>query len=288
MTMVRVVRITVATLGLLLSACDTPPSDQAVINSTKVQEGTLATVNGESITSAELDAMLERAFSNRNMAKIDQSVRSKALESLISAKAMQQSMLGSLEADKIQDIELRTAAFKQELYVKEYLLVHAQPKPVESRRIQDYYDQNPHEFGGGERRIFEMLSTDQRPDEALRNKLLLELSNIKELGDWLTYAESDPFNLNYQRADLNPGLLDVALDQAVNALEVNQVSEAVFIAGRPHLLRLLSVETLQPRPLSEVRASIRQKLGAEQLRQSIKLASDRAIQQADVKRFPAR
>jgi len=114
----------------------------------QAQSKALATVNGEAITQDDIDFMITRTFSGSEQLFFNDEMQAKILDSLI----------------RLSDIKNRTKAFEEELFVKEYLTEFATPEPVSSKMVQDYYQQYPEEFGGGESREFEMLATSAKPD----------------------------------------------------------------------------------------------------------------------------
>lgn len=272
---------------LLLSACnkETNTADSHNAESTSKTGEVMATVNGEPITQADIDFMINRTFSGSEQLFFDDAMQAKVLDSLIASKAMQQKMLTTLSRDELKDIDNRARAYQEELYLKAYLQQFATPEPVSSKMVQEYYEQYPEEFGGGELRVFEMLSTNTKPSETQRDAILSAVDDIKASTDWRTFASSGNLGLNYKRATMAPNLFDASIERAVRLLGTGESSDAVFIKGVPHIFRVLEIQDLPTRPLSEVSAAIRKKLAAMQLKKAVKAASDEAISQADVRRY---
>lgn len=269
-------------LLLGVAACDNQQNDEESIVDTQQTSDVLATVNGEGITQADVDFMIERTFSSVDQVFFDETMQGKVLESLVASKAMQQEVIKTLSADELSTIEKKTRAYKEELFVKEYLVQNATPVPVSTRMVNDYYQSNQDEFGGGEARVFEMLAPSRKPDEPTRDAILKAVSKIKANNDWVAFAQTNTLGLLRKSATMRPGLLEPGLERALSTLKKGQVSDVVFIKGVPHVLRVLNVKTLPAQPLSTVSAKIRKKLAGIQLKKAVKKASDDVIKRANV------
>lgn len=270
---------------LMLAACSQQKSgeqNKETIDQPVESSPVLATVNGEQITQADVNFMISRTFSGAEQMLMDESLQAKVLDSLIASSAMRQKMLAELPEDTLLDIENRTKAFREELLVKEYLVQHATPQPVSSKMVQEYYTQYPEEFGGGETRSFEMLAVAQKPDEATRDKILSLATTLKNNSDWAAFAASNTVGLSYKKAQMQPGLFEPALENAIKGTAQGQVSEVAIVNGKPHIVRVLSVEKLPAKPLAEVSGDIRKKLAALQLKKAVKAASETATSEATV------
>lgn len=272
-------------LMLSLAACNQAPSNpESSLDSPEQQDvsAVLATVNGEAITQNDVEFMINRTFSGADQLFFDDTMQGKVLDSLIASKAMKQSMASSLDADTLLDIQKRTDAFNEELFVKEYLVQHATPQPVSSAMVNDYYERYPEEFGGGESRVFEMLSTANTPNETQRDAILNAVATLKTNSDWAAYAANNELGLVHKKATMRPGLFNSNIENAVKLAALNSASDVVLVNGIPHLIRVLKVSTLPPKPLNEVSAQIRKKLAALQLKKAVKEASATAIANASV------
>ena len=272
----------------LLVACNNAANDSAhsqSAHSQGVDSPTLATVNDEKITQADVDFMIQRTFSGAEQFFVDEQAQRKVLESLIATRAMKQSMLAELPANELRAIELKANAYQEELYVKAYLVEHATPQPVSTAMVENYYHANQQEFGGGEVKTFEMLRAQSQPDEAQRDAILSAFNQAKSAPDWEQFSASisQSLNLTYSESIMRPGLLDSALESALQGLAKGQISQVVLVSGVPHILRVRDISTLSAKPLASVSADIRKKLAAQQLRKAIKKASDDVIQTANIK-----
>lgn len=273
---------------LLLVACEQATielkGEPEVSTEQEDQSEVLAKVNGEPITQDDIDFMIQRTFSGSEQLFFNEEMQGKVLESLIASKAMQQKMRATLSEDRLADIKSRTMAFEEELYVKEYLTEFATPEPVSSKMVQDYYQQYPEEFGGGDSIAFEMLATTTKPSADQRDAILAQAQVIKDSADWSAFANDNELGLVYKNVVLQSVLLAPELERAVKNTKVGETSDMVLIKGVPHAVRVTSVTTLPAKPLSAVSAQIRKKLAALQLKKSVKAASEAAISEAKVER----
>jgi hypothetical protein len=128
---------------LPIAACDSGTrqsdnvEDKDSVQSEQENSKVLVTVNGETISQADVDFMISRTFSGSEALFLDEKMQAKVLDSLIASKAMRQSMLKALpEEDRVQ-IQQRAKAYEEELYVKEYLVQNATPEPVTSAMVQN-------------------------------------------------------------------------------------------------------------------------------------------------------
>lgn len=262
----------------LVSCKESDNGSELKLDASKV----LATVNGEAVTQNDIDFAVERMFSNADQLIVDDEVQTKVLQSLLASKAMKQVMEKELSAEELTTIQKKTDAYREELFVKEYLVNKATPMPVNTQMVEEYYQNNLTEFGGGQSKEFEMLKTTSKPTESQRDAILANIEQIKQNSNWADYAQSNSSDLGlvYFRSKMQPGLLEPQLENALNVLELNKTSDVVFVKGVPHLLKVTAIDTLPAKPLSTVSASIRKKLAAVQLKKAVKSASDAVLDNA--------
>lgn len=245
----------------------------------------VAHVNDEVITQADVDFMLERMLKGQAFAQVDNTLRKKVLESLISSRAMKIQMQSLLSQEEKSEILRSVKAFEEELYVKEYLANHVVPEPVTLEMIQAYYDKHPEEFGGGTVRDFQLLVFSNARDQESRDKFLSAVPEIKFAQDWKATKSrwSELYALQYQEGRAQPGLLDQALEHAINSLNVTETSDLVYVNNQIYLVRINNITQLAPRPLADVSANIRKQLAAQQLRAAVKKASEDVLTKVEVK-----
>ena len=273
-------------LFLGLAACSKQEKQPSVAAEpvSSEQRNIVATVNGEAITDADIEFMLNRMFSDSERMLKSSALRQKVLDSLISSRAMQQAALKELSSSEISDLEKRVAAYREELLVQEYLKRHAEPKTVTAEMVRSYYEKHPHEFGAHSVHKFELLQAPPELNESEQQSLLAFIPKIRQHADWANKADSwrQQYRLHYQAGSAHTGLLQQPLDSALTKLDPGETSDVIYLEGQLNLIRLVTVEELPPKPLSEVSRDIRRKLAPMQLRESVREVSDLARANADV------
>jgi hypothetical protein len=269
-----------ALAGLALMGCSKDQDAQTDIPQAVV----LAKVNGEAITEEDLAFSLERTFNQMDMLNFTDELRQKVLDSLIASRAMKQLAIKELSADQIEKIENLTRAYQEELYVKEYLQAHVSPTPVTPEMVKKYYDEHPEEFGSTDIRDYEVLIAPANISDAMRDDLLQKVSAIRQVSDWSASAGKwgEQWGLQHQKGRSQKGLLNKILDQQINSLAKNDTSNAFYIDGQLHLVRVTNLVKTPPKSLAEVSGDIRQRLAPLMLREAVKQASDDARDKVQV------
>jgi parvulin-like peptidyl-prolyl isomerase len=235
-----------------------------------------ATVNGEAITEADIDFMIERTFKQQELVSIDETLRQKVLESLISSRAMQQSIKKEMDTDDQDRIARSVKAYEEELFVKEYLQKHVTPEPVTAEMVQQYYDQHPEQFGSEEVRDFELLKAPNVLDDKQRDKLLKQVPTIRLSQNWSASSKSwqQELGLQYLQGRSKAGLLDKTTEQTLQRLKKGETSDVFYVEGQLHLVRVNNITTTSAKPIAEVSGEIRKKLAPLMLRNAVKKVSD--------------
>lgn len=272
----------VVVLGV--SACS--QKDSADVSTSPV----MATVNGESITEADVDFMLERMLSNQSMAQVDEALRKKVLESLIASRAMKLQMQAQMTADESAALARTVKSYEEELYVKEYLSAHVTPEPVSVEMVQAYYEAHPEEFGAESVRDFQLLALRDAKDEKKRDQLLEAVAAVKSTTDWRSKSKElqQKYFLQFQEGRSKAGLLNPNLDAAISKLKANETSDLIYLDDQIYLARVTEVTQSAAKPLAEVSTDIRKKLAAQQLRAAVKKASEEVRTKVDVKIIEAK
>lgn len=271
-------------LMFTLSACG-EKSDVAGIAKPVV----VATVNGEAITQADVDHMLERMLSNQTMAQVDEVLRKKVLDSLIASRAMKLQVQSAMAPEELAQLAQSVKSYEEELYVKEYLAKNVIPEPVTLEMVQAYYDSHKEEFGAESVRDFQLLVLRDAKDEKKRDSLLAAVASVKATTDWRSKAKelTQKYGLQFQEGRSKSGLLDKNLEQAINKLAQGETSDLVYLNEEIYLVRVTQIAETASKPLAEVSADIRKKLAAQQLRAAVKKASEDVLTQVEVKLIEA-
>ncbi|PUA29845.1 MAG: hypothetical protein B0W54_04640 [Cellvibrio sp. 79] len=265
--------------ALLLSGCDKKDDGPTIKDSP-----TLAVVNGEAITAADVDFMLERMLQGQASVQVDEALRKKILDSLIASRAMKQLVKSQMPADAIERITQTVQVYEEELFVNAYLQQFAVPEPVTGEMVQKYYADHSAEFGMASTREFEILRAPAVADEKARDRLLAAVPEITATTQWQARAKDwqKNYNLQYQQGRSQAGLLHKDLDQAINRLEQGQTSGIIYVDSELYLVRVTKIGEAVVRPLAEVSADIRKHLAAQVLRDAVKKASDEARAKAKI------
>ncbi|MFZ5601143.1 MAG: peptidyl-prolyl cis-trans isomerase [Pseudomonadota bacterium] len=280
-----------ATLLLITSmtACDKAPdqvADKGFVPGADPYAGgvVIVRVEGNPIYAEELDFTIERTFSQADQFAMNEDARKKVLDSLVASRLMRLSLQTQMDSDEQIDIERKVNAYREELYVKAYLQEHAVPEPVTTAMVEQYYQENPEQFGGGERKQFELLVTEQKPDEAKRDKLLADLESLRSNQDWSRSAATwrQRYGLVHQRSELASGLLDAQLEKQIESLKPGETSGVILIRGIPHIVRVTGYRKVPAKPLAEVSAEIRSTLASRQLRSAIKKVAEGLVKKSKI------
>src|SRR5690606_33404626 len=218
-------------------------------------------------------------------AQADDSLRQKVLDSLISSRAMKIQMESLLTPEAKEAITRSVKAYEEELYVKEYLANHVVPEPVTLEMIQAYYDKHPEEFGAETVRDFQLLMLGNANDQHARDKFLAAVPEIKTVKDWNAAKKqwAQSYALQYQEGRTRAGLLEPALEQAISGLSAAEISDLIYVNDQIYVVKVTKVTQLTPKPLTDVSATIRKQLAAQQLRSAVKKASEDVLTKVEVK-----
>jgi len=275
----------IACISIGLAGCF-ESKEKVQANSAASEPEVLAVVNDEAIAVADVDFMINKTFAEPKLVLNDTITRGKILQSLIASKSMKQLAEAKLTEEKRKYIEAAAKFYKEELLVKEYLLANAVPKPVTTKMISDYYNNNLAEFGQATKKVVEILRSKNQPSEQQRDKLLARVATLKQTEDWQAVAQDEinGLGLEYLKTTLRQGLLAPQIESAAKNLKLGESSNIIFINGVPTMLRMAKLQQQPAKPLAEVSAKIRQKLASLQLKRAVKIASDQSIINANITR----
>lgn len=281
----NITRIMLITM-LTITACS--EKDKAETTKAPVVDASevVATVNGESITSTELELAIERTLgSNAGLFMTDE-LANKLLQSLVASKAIAQKSEALLSAEELIMLDLKAKAFKEELLVKAYLEQNVTPQPVSAEMVKKYYLDNPSKFGGGSIKQFEYIQV-QIPVKEDASKVVNALNKLSGHSDWVESADEiktsqSSWTVSYKSASLNPNDLNEPLKALVSDTNVGEVAPLGVNGLVYTLVKVVSEKPLALKPLAEVSAEIRKTLAPLQLKQAVKQISDNALKEAVV------
>ena len=277
---------------LMLGACEQAPAptESLTVDATPdpvapevfTEIDALVYVNGTPITSEELEYAKVRIFGAAGGLALLSGAEDKLLDSLIASRAIALNAEQQLADDERSELDRKVAAYREELLVKHYLTTHVVAQPVTGEMVQEYYQQNPEEFGGGEERTFEYVATVGDLSAEQRNDYLRRFVDLQSINDWKTWVKDQQSpSLTHREAKARSAILDQPLRQLVEKTQAGEVS-AVHNGDQLMLVRVKRVDRLAPKAIGQVRGEIRRKLAPVQLRQAVKAVSAQAVKDAKV------
>jgi len=256
-------------VALLLQSCDSH------------DKNVLATVNGSPVTRAELDVMIGRMFGEHGTTHITPEIEQKALESLVMARAIAGRERNQADAETLAAIDAKTARYREELLVEAYLKAHAGAYVPSEHDINAYYKAHPGLFGSETVYSYELLASAAKPAPERLPAVLKVLTDAGKQADWRRLAAANKELIWLQKRSDKPAA-DDRLTGVLKQLAAGDVSDIVYLAGKPQRLRLLEVETTPPKPLDDVRVAINRSLAARHLQHGIREIADEILKDTDV------
>tara|TARA_R110002073_G_scaffold45053_2_gene124657 strand:+ start:111262 stop:112110 length:849 start_codon:yes stop_codon:yes gene_type:complete len=251
----------------------------------------LARVDGSDVYQSDMDAAWSRTFSEVDALYADDAMEERLLKSLVASRVMAHKAEATMSAEQKQEFEAVVKAWREEQLVKRYLSEHVTPQPVSNEMVESYYNKHPEMFGGGERRLYEVLTIQGTTNEETRDKAVALLGNAAAQKEWQKYARensSADLIVHYARARADANTGDKALLAKLKTLSAGKTSAMSLAGGEATVLRVNAVEIIAPRPLIEVRDDIRRRLAPVNLKAAVKEAMDTALVGADVEYFDSK
>ena len=243
----------------------------------------LARVNGDDITSYDLERAVVDMLGPQFAGYVDDEVRKAALESLVLSKVMALEAEQHMNAEDVLRLKKDIAAYREQWLVKRYLREQAAAESVTDDMVREYYENNAARFGGGVSREYEMLVGTR----ALQGSEVRQVTRAMEAAaseqNWRAYAGGlKPLPVQYRRGGNDESILHGTLRSALRGLKVGETSAPMFVEGRAYVLRVTNEVRTQPKPLEEVRTEIRETLAPVQLKKAIDAVSDKLLAEANV------
>lgn len=245
----------------------------------------LAWVDGKPITEADVVRSVVTTVGPRAMENLKRSERRVVLESLVKRRAIAEVAFAELSDAEQSALDAEIRDFREQLLVKRYLRETADVPPITETMLREYYDSHPEEFGGGVRRDVEIIEGQASTSDG-RADLISALAEFERQPDWRAYAQAirdRGLQVTYTRREFKPDLLHERLASLIETMKSGEVSPALMINGTPYIVRVASMETRVPRPLSEVRGQIRRALLPEQVKKAVALVSEDVLDRVDIR-----
>lgn len=252
-------------LSLFLLSCSqqenkTTATDQEIPETANEMVQVLATVNGSKITVEELEYARSRLKAPPMSAEQENKLSATLLDSLVSSRLMAQKAEASLSEIGLESLERKTAAFREELLVKNYLSSNVQPTPVSSEAVREYYDKHPEEFGAVKEKSFEVLRSIRDLDVEQKKALLEQLKSARSEADWQEWLSGrTELPLGYKQFRVKIDLLDEPLRTEVQKGAPGDI-RLVDSGKQVQLVRILSERLRPPKAFKQVSTEIRKKL----------------------------
>lgn len=262
------IRVCLFVLIAAITGCSNEKKNLEIFQGSNV----VAIVGGINVTSDNLHTASLRSL-KKDYDELPLELQSRLLESVISTVAMAHIAKTQAQPTEQVLIENAVAAYRAELWVKEYLKENAVPKPVSNRQIEEYYVTHPEYFGGGD--IIEYTHVRCQYNESTPIKQCTKLLVANDIQLWLTAAEDYPA-VTVVNTSLNTLLEKNVLSQLL--LNTEEQSFSGFKNTRSELNRIYIIKKrkLLPKPLVAVQKEIRERLAPLQLKKAIKEASEHA------------
>ncbi len=255
----------------------------------KVKSPVLATVNGEAITQRDVVLATEKLFSSQSNLAKSEKVKKRALESMVMVVALSQESQKKATEDELLSVETKVKRYREELMTELYLRKYAEITPPTESELLGYYENNLDQFGEEVVKEYSLIRTKTKPIENDQADILNRLKAFKNQSDWVAIggqlkktADKD-FELVSGTSDVSG--LDKQLKALLNNLDVDQVSNVVFIDKKPHLVKVTKQFNKDARPYFEVKNKIKKILTAKNLKQQIKVVSDKVVANSEVEYF---
>ncbi len=280
-------------LAGLLVACDRAPetqSQQAGKDAGGDSGPVLASIDGYAIHQSQLDTMLRDMFGAYQAARVDDTGRRKALDSMLAAHALSQKALAELAPNKVMAINEKTRRYRENLLINTYMQTKLDKHELSDESIRQYYQDNLDKFGRQTVKQYRLLTTKSALPEEDRDRFLATVAGNKAGVDMQALGrklEKQGFDIELQTGALDKTTIEsTAMSQRLHAFidaqRKDEISDINFIDNKPYLVLITGETTRKPRPLTEVRDDIRKTLLFRQLKQLIRQQSETAMAQSKI------
>lgn len=279
-TSIRIIALLLLFMGVVVG-CENQ-SDQVQLPGDEV---ILAKVNGQQISRYDLDSAIHNMLGAQQADLLDAQARKKVLESLVLSRVMALSAENDLAADEKIELDKQVARYREQLLAKAYLTAHAEPQPVTTQMVSDYYLQHPEQFGQKTLYHYEILAGSGNSSGEERKALLTTMQTATSSKDWKILSErwkGEGKKIIYHQAKGTLDVVDQKLTSILKGMDQNQTSNILYQDGVPFVIRLNQKHVVPPRPLSQVSAEVRKSLIPMQLKKQIQKLSDELMKTAEV------
>jgi hypothetical protein len=254
----------------------------------KGDEVVLAKVDGERITEYDVTHAIRKNFGSYAESVMDDQNRRVVLEGLAQNKAMAQKADKGLSREERALLEKKVSVYRERLLARAYINKNSPPEPVTDEMIERYYRENQKSFGQTTHKVYEMISTDRGLLPGERDKIIGDVGDPAGKTDWkglVVAMQKKGYPVQYRQGMVNEKMLEKKLQDALHGLKKGAASPLFFVEGKAYALRVTDEVTTPPKPLDEVRESIRKKLKPEQLTKAVRKVSAEVMAGTKVEYF---
>ncbi|MBN2191196.1 MAG: peptidyl-prolyl cis-trans isomerase [Polyangiaceae bacterium] len=245
----------------------------------------LAYVNGTPVSRYDVKLGIETTLGELGIRRLSAEAEAKMLRSVIEQRAIAMAAERELASGDLAAVDRRARSYREGLLVKAYLAQRSALPPLEEGAARRYYDAHPDRFGGGTRRVFELLATEREitPNERAAMETALRAAAEEPRWDEVERRlQADGLAVAYRRGELSPGVLEPEVTALVRQLRPGQVSELTQVRGRIYVVRVVEDRLSAPRPFEQVRAEIERSLRPAQYREALERVEREVMAEAKV------
>jgi len=250
------------------------------ISETPSESDVIAVVGGVNILPNDLRTASLRSL-RKEYSELPEEVQGRLLDSVISTLAMSQIAQSQAHIDKQKLVESSVSAYRDELWVKEYLKENASPQPVSNQQIEEYYNAHPEYFGGGS--VVEYTHINCQYSEKVKVKDCTKLLAGNNTEKWFEAAKEHQ-SITVFKASFNSLIEKNELSQLILSTKEQGYSGLKNSSTHLHRIFVIKVRELPPKPLVTVQRNIRERLAPIQLKRAIKAASEQATKRVTITR----
>ena len=239
-------------------------------------ENIWATVNGSDLTDAELEYTLNRFFGDQF---IDARAELKIRDSLIASRAIAMKAKTELSPEVLAQLEVAVNAYREERLIAAYIEATTTPEPVSAKMVSDYYQSHLEEFGAKTVQRLHILEASISKSKQTEAQLTKSIYGLSQSDNW-SAIELPAFVKQYQSS--TNAQLPPKLAAAIQSTAVGERSGIIVSGDSILVMKVLKEEKILPKPLSEVSASIRKRLAATQLSNTVKALTEQVVSESDV------
>lgn len=259
--------LAVCVLGVFLGGC------------AEKQEPFLAKVGNSTITQAQLDMTLAKAYGPNYRSIVNADARANALDSLVRMRALADAQLAKMDESALAQLEMEVERYREERLVEAYLQEYKMGTPPSAAEVEAYYQNNIERFTAPDSYRYEILQFKGAVDEQDLGEQLQKLSSQAATENW--QQESLPESLQYLQSSTATTSVSARVRNVLSRLSPGETSSLVYIDNVPKLFRLISVSTGERQPLTSASREIQRVLTVQSIKDSAKEASDKVL--ADTK-----